>query len=160
MILNVRATLWGIFGILFILSITFTAFAQQEQQSDAALSQSQFMQIIDRIDKSEDRMRKHVDEKFDALDKKFDALETKFHELDKKVAVIRSDVDKLFTIIMAIAGAVGLHLLIFVGSHIYSYWRNKANVVSKVAAESREESDEDIGRGNLTDNRPSESEFA
>ena len=103
------------------------------------------MQIIDRIDKSEDRMRKHVDEKFDALDEKFDALETKFHELDKKVAVIRSDVDKLFTIIMAIAGAVGLHLLIFVGSHIYSYWRNKANVVSKVAAESREESDEDIG---------------
>ena len=157
--LNVRATLRSIFGILFILSITFTAFAQQEQQP-AALSQSQFMQIIDRIDKSEDRMRKHVDEKFEALDKKFDALETKFHELDKKVAVIRSDVDKLFTIIMAIAGADGLHLLIFVGSHIYSYWRNKANVVSKVAAESREESDEDIGRGNLTDNRPSESEFA
>ena len=158
--LNVRAMLWRIFGILFIFSLTFTAFAQQEQQSDAALSQSQFMQIIDRIDKSEDRMRKHVDEKFDALDKKLDVLETKFHELDKKVAVIRSDVDKLFTIIMAIAGAVGLHLLIFVGSHIYSYWRNKANVVSKAAAESREESDENTGRGNLTDNRPSESEFA
>lgn len=158
--LNVRAMLWRIFGILFIFSLTFTAFAQQEQQSDAALSQSQFMQIIDRIDKSEDRMRKHVDEKFDALDEKFDALETKFHELDKKVAVIRSDVDKLFTIIMAIAGAVGLHLLIFVSSHIYSYWRNKTNIASKAAAESREESDENTRRGNLTDNRPSESEFA
>ena len=64
--LNLRATLWCIFGILFIFSITFTAFAQQEQSSDTALSQSQFMQIIDRIDKSEDEMRKHVDEKFDA----------------------------------------------------------------------------------------------
>ena len=160
MMSNIQATLWCIFGILFIFSISFTAFAQQEQRSGAALSQSQFMQILDRIDKSEDEMRNHIDKKFDALDKKFDGLETKFHELDKKVAVIRSDVDKLFTIIIAIAGAVGLHLLIFVGSHIYSYWRNKANIVPKVAAQSKEESTENVIRRNLIDNRSSETEIA
>ena len=54
------------------------------------------MQILDRIDKSEDRMRKHVDEKFDALNKKFDAkfgeLDEKFDALDGKVADIKTDV--------------------------------------------------------------------
>ena len=90
--LNVRATLWGIFGILFILSIPFTAFAQQEQQSDAALSQSQFEKILDKIDESEDEMRSHVDKKFDELDEKFDELDEKFDELDEKVAEIKTDV--------------------------------------------------------------------
>ena len=56
MMSNIRATLWRIFGILFILSITFTAYAQQEQQP-AALSQSQFEKILDKIDESEDEMR-------------------------------------------------------------------------------------------------------
>ena len=45
---NVRATLRSIFGILFILSITFTAYGQQEQQP-AALSQSQFEKILEKI---------------------------------------------------------------------------------------------------------------
>ena len=87
--LNVRTTFSSIFGILFILSISFTAFAQQEQQVGAALSQSQFMQILDKIDESEDEMRKHVDKKFDELDKKFDE---KFDKLDEKVDEIKTDV--------------------------------------------------------------------
>jgi tetratricopeptide (TPR) repeat protein len=136
MMLKSRQTFNIIFRIFFVLFIASTAFAQQEQQSDSALPQSQFMQIIDRIDKVEDNMRDHVDKKIGELDKKIDAnykeLNTKFHELDKKVAVLRSDVDKLFTIIVTIAVAVGAHLLIFIGSHIYSYWRNKTNVVPNV----------------------------
>ena len=68
MMSNIRATLWRIFGILFILSITFTAYAQQEQQP-AALSQSQFEKILDKIDESEDKMRTHVDKKFNELEK-------------------------------------------------------------------------------------------
>ena len=89
MMLNVRTTFSSIFGILFILSISFTAFAQQEQQVGAALPQSQFMQILDKIDESEDEMRKHVDKKFDELDKKFDE---KFDKLDEKVDEIKTDV--------------------------------------------------------------------
>ena len=121
MMLNERGTLWCIVGLLFVLSITAAAYAQQDQQPDSALSQSQFLQIIDRIDKVEKNMRDHVDKKFGELDKRIDDLEAKFHELDKKVAVLRSDVDKLFTIIIGIAGAVGVHLLIFISSHIYTY---------------------------------------
>ena len=131
-------------GVLFMGS---TALGQQ---SDSALSQSQSDKIIEKIDQLEKNMlkgihelelkiRDHVDKKFGELDTKIDDLGTKFHELDKKVAVLRSDVDKLFTIIIAIAGAVGVHLLIFVGSHIYAYWRNKTNVVSKVALENRQQ---------------------
>ena len=139
MMSNARRILRGIFGILLVFSMVSAAFAQQEQQPGSALSQSQFMQIIDRIDKSKEEMRNYIDKKFDELDtkidKRFGELETKiddlktnFHELDKKVAVLRSDVDKLFAIIMTIAVAVGVHLLIFIGSHIYAYWRSKANV--------------------------------
>ncbi len=141
MVLNAWKMLYVIFFILLIFSITVPTLAQQEQQSDSVLSQSQFMQIIDRIDKSEDNMRNHIDKKFGELDKKIDDLETKFHELDKKVAVLRSDVDKLFTTIIAIAVAVGAHLLIFIGSHIYTYWRNKTNVLSNVVSNNQLEQD-------------------
>ncbi len=104
--LNGRATLWRIFGILFIFSLTFTAFAQQEQQLSVVLSQSQFMQILDKIDESEDRMRSHVDKKFDELDEKFDKkfgeLDEKFDELDKQVAVLNTKVNILIAIIVGI----------------------------------------------------------
>ena len=109
--LNVRTTLWRIFGILFIFSISipFTAFAQQEQQAGVALSQSQFEKLLDKIDESEDEMRKHVDKrfdeldgKFDKLDKKFDELDGKFNELDKQVAVLNTKVDILIAIMVTI----------------------------------------------------------
>ena len=87
--LNGRAMLWRIFGILFIFSIPFTAFAQEEQTSNTALSQSQFERILEKIEESEDEMRKHVDEKFEKLDEKFDE---KFDRLDQKVDEIKTDV--------------------------------------------------------------------
>ena len=165
MMSNGRATLQSIFGILFILSITVTAFAQQEQQSDTALSQSQFIQIIDRIDKSEEEMRKHIDErfdaletkfdaletKFDALETKFDALETKFHELDKKVAVLNTKVNILIAIIVGIFTLVVAPILVLMlRDHLNQ--RNSA----EIAAESKEESAENVIRRNLTDNQRSE----
>ena len=167
-----RRTFSSIFGILFVLLMASTALGQQP---DSALSQSQADKIIEKIDQLEKnilngmhelelKMRDHVDKKFGELDTKIDDLEAKFHELDKKVAVLKSDVDKLFTIIITIAVAVGVHLLIFVGSYIYSYWRNKTNVVPKVASEDaseaapekRDESDEDVIRRSLIDNQPFE----
>ena len=162
--LNVRATLWSIFGILFIFSITFTAFAQQEQQSDAALSQSQFMQIIDRIDKSKDEMRKHVDEKFDELDKKFDE---KFGELDKKFDELNADVAFINGQLTIIKWSITIFVAPLIVGLIIYYLQNRkrktnttADVSTKVSAESKEESDEDIRRGNLIDNQQSETEIA
>ena len=155
MMLNVQATLWRIFGILFIFSITFTAFAQQEQQSDAALSESQFLQIIDRIDKSKEEMRKHVDEKFGELDKKIDE---KFGELDDKVDEIKTDVAvlnarvNLLQWVIAIIGAPFLISIIVLFVQIRLNQPNSA----KRAAENKEEPDEDIMPRILRDNRPSE----
>jgi len=91
--LNVRATLWRIFGIFFIFSITFTAFAQQEQQP-AALSQSQFEKILEKIDESEDEMRAHVDKKFDKLDEKVAEIKT-------DVAVLNATLNRIIAIIGA-----------------------------------------------------------
>lgn len=156
MMLNVWATLWHIFGILFIFSISFTAFAQQEQQSGAALSQSQFMQILDKIDESEDKMRKHVDDKFDELDKKFDELDDKFDKLSTDVAFINGQL----TIIKWSITIFGAPLL--VGLIIYYFQNRKkmanttADVVTKVAAEGKEESAENVIRRNLIDNQESE----
>ncbi|MDE0397057.1 MAG: hypothetical protein OXL96_04555 [Candidatus Poribacteria bacterium] len=166
MMLNTQATLRSIFGILFILSITFTAFAQQEQQSDAALSQSQFMQILNKIDESEDRMRSHVDnkfnelntkfdEKFGELDKKFGELDDKFDELDKQVAVLNTKVNILIAIIVGIFTLVVAPILVLMFRDRLTQ-RNTA----EIAAESREESDENTERGNLADNKPPGAEIA
>ena len=153
--LNVRATLWRIFGILFIFSLTFTAFAQQEQQSGAALSQSQFMQILEKIDESEDRMRSHVDKKFNELDEKFDEkfdkLDEKFDEIKIDVAVLNARVNLLQWVI-AIIGAPFLISIIVLFVQIRLNQRNSA----EIAAESKEESAENVIRRNLTDNQQSE----
>ena len=160
MMLNGRVMLWSIFGVLFIFSIAFTAYAQQEQQSDAALSQSQFMQIIDRIDKSKEEIREHVDERFEKLDKKIDE---KFGELDKKIDELNTDVAFIngqLTVIKWSITIFGAPLL--VGLLIYSLQNRKktvnttADVATKIPAESREESDKDVIRRNLTDDQQSE----
>ncbi len=153
--LNVRATLWRIFGIFFIFSISFTAFAQQEQQSDAALSQSQFMQILNKMDESEDRMRTHVDKKFGELNKKFDdkfgELDDKFDELDKQVAVLNTKVNILIAIIVGIFTLVVAPLLVL----MFRDRLNQRNSV-EIAAESKEKPDEDIKRKNFIDNQQSQ----
>lgn len=154
MMLNVRATLWRIFGILFIFLITFTAYGQQEQQP-AALSQSQFEKILEKIEESEDEMRTHVDKKFDELDKKFDAkfdeLDDKFDELDKQVAVLNTKVNILIAIIVGIFTLIVAPILVLMlRDHL-----NQRNSV-EIAAENREKSDEDIKRKNFIDNQHSE----
>ena len=157
--LNVRATLWCIFGILFIFSISFTAFAQQEQQTGAALSQSQFMQILDKIDESEDRMRSHVDKKFGELDQKFDKkfgeLDQKFDELDKQVAVLNTKVNILIAIIVGIFTLIVAPILVLILRDRINQ-RNRA----EIATESQKEPDEDAMRRYFIDNQQSESEFA
>ncbi|MYH79987.1 hypothetical protein F4141_04700 [Candidatus Poribacteria bacterium] len=151
MMSNIQATLRSIFGILFILLITFTAYAQQEQQS-AALSQSQFEKILEKIDESEDEMRTHVDQKFNELDEKVDEIQT-------DVAVLNARVNLLQWMI-AIIGAPFLISIIVLFVQIRLNQQNSAGRTPEVAKESRDESDENTGRGNLTDNRPPGAEIA
>lgn len=153
--LNAQATLWSIFGILFISSIAFTAFAQEEQKSDAALPQSQFMQIIDRIDKSKEETRKHVDERFEKLDKKIDELDEKVTEIKTDVAVLNAKVNLLQWMI-AIIGAPFLISIIVLFVQIRLNQRSTAERASEIVPESREESDKNIMPRILRDNRPSE----
>ena len=126
---NIQATLRSIFGILFIFSITFTAYAQQEQQP-VALSQSQFEKILEKIEESEDRMRSHVDKKFDALNKRFDALDDKFNELDKQVAVLNTKVNILIAIIVGIFTLVVAPILVLMlRDHLNQ--RNSAEIAAE-----------------------------
>ena len=150
MMSNIRATLRSIFGILFILSITFTAYAQQEQQP-AALSQSQFEKILEKIEKSEDEMRTHVDKKFNELGEKFGKLDEKFDELDKQVAVLNTKVNILIAIIVGIFTLIVAPILVL----MLRDRLNQRNSV-EIAAESREESDENVIRRNLTDDQQSQ----
>ncbi len=150
MMLNGRAMPWSIFGIFFIFSITFTAFAQQEQQSGTALSQSQFERILEKIEESEDEMRAHVDKKFGELDKKIDELDGKVAEIKTDVAVLNARLNLLQWVI-AIIGAPFLIsiIVLFVQMRL-----NQQNGV-EIPAENKEESDEGIMQRTLRDNRPS-----
>lgn len=147
MMSNIQATLRSIFGILFILSITFTAYGQQKQQP-AALSQSQFEKILEKIEESEDEMRSHVDKKFGELDDKFD-------ELDKQVAVLNTKVNILIAIIVGIFTLIVAPILVLMFRD-----RLTQRNTDEIAAESREESDENTERGNLADNKPPGAEIA
>ena len=140
---NIQATLRSIFGILFIFSITFTAYAQQEQQP-VALSQSQFEKILEKIEESEDEMRSHVDKKFGELDDKFD-------ELDKQVAVLNTKVNILIAIIVGIFTLVVAPILVL----MLRDRLNQQNSV-EIATESKEEADKDSKQRKSIGNQQSE----
>ncbi len=155
--LNVRRTFWSIFGILFIFLIVSAAFAQQEQQPDSALSQSQFMQIIDRIDKSEEKLRDHVDKKFgeldkkiDGLDKKIDGLEVKFHELDKKVALVDLKANILIGVFGVIITLVVIPILVPVLKQIVLN-RLNSRKNNKVSSDPQAEVNRILRQGNFGD---------
>lgn len=148
--LTARGTFWSIFGILFIFSIVSAAFAQQEQQPDSALTQSQFMQIIDRIDKAEENMRKHVDDKFDKLDERIDDLETKFHELDKKVALVDLKANILIGVFGVIITLVVIPILVPVLKQVVI---NRLNLRknNEVSSGPQPEADKILREGNFED---------
>lgn len=178
MMLNVRGTFWGFFGILFIFTITAAALAQQP---DSALTQSQFEKILEKIEESEKETRAYIDQKFDKLDTKIDQkfgeldtkiddLNTKFNKLDKDVAVLNARLN-LLQWIVAIIGAPFLVSIIILFVQMRLNQQNSVEIVSKVAAEvaarvaaetvtkateNRDESDEDIRRRYLSDNPPSD----
>ena len=127
--LNVRTTFSSIFGILFILSISFTAFAQQEQQVGAVLSQSQFEKILEEMDESEDRMRSYIDKKFGELDKKVDKLDEKVDEIKTDVAVLNARVNLLQWII-AIIGTPFLISIIVLFVQIRLNQRKSAEIAA------------------------------
>ena len=148
--LNVRGTFWCIFGILFVFSITSAALAQQEQQPDTALSQSQFMQIIDRIDKVEENMRDHVDKKFGELDKKIDDLEAKFHELDKKLALVDLKANILIGVFGVIITLVVIPILVPVLKQVVLNRLNRRNN-NEVSSGPQPEAEKVLREGNFED---------
>ena len=158
--LDNRRTFSIIFGILFVLCMASTALAQQEQQPDSALSESQVIKIIEAIHESENRMREYVDKKFGELDKKIDGLDDRFDELSEDVAFINGQL----TIIKWGITIFGAPLLVGLIIYFVQNRKQKANVTAdvaaKVAAENRDESDEDFIQRSLRDNQPSESELA
>ena len=93
MMLNVRRTLWSIFGILFIFSITPAAFAQQSD-TDKIIQEIHRLEtkMVEKINELETNTLKGMHEletkMRDHVDKKIGELDTKFHELDKKVALV------------------------------------------------------------------------
>ena len=165
MMLNVWATLWSIFGILFIFSIPFAAFAQEAQQSDTMLSQSQFMQIIDRIDKSEEKLRDYIDTKFKELDTKIDKLDEKFDELDTKIDKLNEDIAFIngqLSIIKWGIAIFGAPLLVGLIIYYLQSRKKRADTTADVATgviEGKEEPDKDVIQRNLIDNRPPETEI-
>ena len=157
--LNVRTTLWLIFGILFIFSISFTAFAQQEQQAGTALSQSQFEKLLEKIEESEDKMRSHVDKKFDELDEKFDEkfgkLDEKFDKLSTDVAFINGQLTIIKWSITIFGAPLLIGLIIYYLQNRKSKINTTTDVATKVPTESREESDENNRQRNSIDNQQS-----
>ena len=93
MMLNVRRTLWSIFGILFIFSITPAAFAQQSD-TDKIIQEIHRLEtkMVEKINELEKNTLKRMHElelkMINHVDKKFGELDTKFDELDKKVALV------------------------------------------------------------------------
>ena len=134
-----QRTLGSVIGILLVLFMASASFAQQP---DAGLTQSQFMQIIDRIDKVEENMRDYVDTKFGELDKRIDELDKKFGEkfekLSTDVAYINGQLNSIkwgLTIFVAplLVSIVAGMVVIIVQNNISG--KREAKVASEVAAE-------------------------
>lgn len=164
LMLKARRTVWCILGMIFVFSIT-TAFAQQEQQSDSEFSKSQFIRIIDRIDKVEDNLRDYVDTKFKELDERIDTLDTKIDDLDNRFDKLSEDVAFIkgqLTIIkwgIAIFGApLLIGMIMFFLQNREKKGQATTEITTKIASENRYESNVDMIRKNLRDKEPSESE--
>lgn len=81
--LNMQKTLWCILGVLFVLSITPAAFAQQEQQPDSVPADSQ-QETLNQINK-----------KLDGLDTKVDGLVTETDKLVTEIGKLVTEISKL-----------------------------------------------------------------
>ena len=113
---NVGRTLWGIFGILFVLSMTATVSGQQDQQSGSSLSESQYIKIIEKINESdknvseqihglEIKMREHIDKKITELNKNYT-------NIDKDMAYIKGMLYILIGVLVLIGAPVSVHFII------------------------------------------------
>ena len=100
MMMNMRGTLWCIFGILFIFTITSAAFAQQEQQPDTVPADSQVKQ-----------------DPLTEINKTLKELNNNYHKLDIQVRDLNTKVTFLLW-------AFGLFFTVIVLPVIVKYWRN------------------------------------
>lgn len=120
--LKLRITLSGIFGILFILSITSIAWGQQDQQVNTALSESETIKIIREIHELEKNLIKEVHDLDTKILKEIHGLELKMRDhVDKK---INNNIIITITVLGVIGVPVILHFLKLTFPGIY-FWRKK-----------------------------------
>ena len=75
---------WAIcLGVLCVLFITSTVFAQSQSATDT---------ILEKIGESERRVRDHVDKKIEGVETKISAIDTKVETLSTKVGTLSTDV--------------------------------------------------------------------
>ena len=118
MLKNKHKMFWRFFSVLFIFFVTSTAFAQQPGLS---LSESQFMQIIERIDRVEKDLKDYVDTRIEKFETKF---ETKFDGLDKRLNTLEKDTAFLNLKVNILIGGITLVLLPVFAPIIYQTFRD------------------------------------
>ena len=140
--LNVRGTLWCILGILFVILITSAAFAQQEQQPDSALTQSQADKIIEKINELETNMLKGMHEletnMRDHVDKKIAEVNTNITELKEDVANIKGQLTIIKWGITVFGAPLLIGIVVIIVQNHFSR-KNNAKIVSEDAAEATSE---------------------
>ena len=122
---------WAIcIGVLCVLFITSTVFAQSQSATDT---------IIEKIYQSEIRVREHVDAKFKEVETKISAIDTKVGNLSiivegnktnidnmkDDIGDLKGTVDRIWYGILGISGA----LILSIGSYfLKSWWQNRGKV--------------------------------
>lgn len=139
MMLNQRRTLLYILWILFVFYTYSIGFAQSDQKSDSALSESQYIILIQEIRELDTKMAERIGAQNTKMAEKLGELETKMHEhVDKKLSDVNDEIKKLqedvafmkgmFTTIQGITTIFGGPLLvgILIGI-VINYLQNRKN---------------------------------
>ena len=113
------------FGILCVLSITSTVFAQSQSATDT---------IVEKIYQSEIRVREHVDAKVKDVETKISEIDTKVGTLSTDVEENKTNIKNMKDDIRDLKGTVGwiwkgtLGILVSIaGYFLRSWWQNRGN---------------------------------
>ena len=148
--LNQRRVLLCILGVLFVFYMSSTGFAESDQKSDSALSESQYIMLIqeireldtkmaERIRELDTKMAERIGAQNTKMAEKLGELETKMREhVDKKLSDVNDEIKELqedvafmkgmFTTIQGITTIFGGPLLVGIAlAMIVNYIQNRRN---------------------------------
>ncbi|MDE0316622.1 MAG: hypothetical protein OXM61_17185 [Candidatus Poribacteria bacterium] len=137
--MNVRINISGIMGMLFIFSLTSTGLAQESQQSDSSLSESDTVMLIKEIHN---------------LDTK---LTGNFHTLDKNLGILNLKTNFLLGILTVIAVPI---VVSFLSTYLQNRLsnRNNAQLVSEITSRviAQISAEQNLGENKVVSNDKSE----